>query len=131
MTYLTTGFHGTSKNDGDSILTRGFSVSRGDNHWLGDGVYFFAEDQDMAFQWCRGESFKKKYNDYVIIKSDIGIGLKYVFDLGEPDNFVQVVRDRITRDFSRIPNCIILCVKDVKSCIHTVIKGKEGALNAV
>lgn len=182
MTYTSKGYHGTSKASGYLIKAKGFSISRGDDHWLGDGAYFFEDDESMAFEWCKAESYKKKYKEYVIIESDIRVAIKNVFDLSEPKNFkffhsyrdmllekikkgtysvkvknkhvldgavineicsiipyklvmtkvfVQIKRDRISRDYSRIPNCIIICVKEIDSCIKSTTIHKEGVLNAV
>ena len=48
MLYQTIGHHGTTKVNGYKILDSKFEVSRRDNLWLGDGVYFFDEDAEMA-----------------------------------------------------------------------------------
>lgn len=44
------GFHATDKALADSIIANGFSFSRSEEHWLGNGVYFFA-DPDLAVWW--------------------------------------------------------------------------------
>lgn len=35
------GFHGTNLDHTFSIIKNGFEPSSGDDHWLGDGIYFF------------------------------------------------------------------------------------------
>lgn len=37
------GFHGTDIKSSKEIIKSGFKVSKGDQHWLGDGAYFFVE----------------------------------------------------------------------------------------
>ena len=44
------GFHATDKALANSIIANGFSFSRSEEHWLGNGVYFFA-DPDLAVWW--------------------------------------------------------------------------------
>ena len=44
------GFHATDRALADSIIANGFSFSRSEEHWLGNGVYFFA-DPDLAVWW--------------------------------------------------------------------------------
>lgn len=48
MSYSTVGHHGTTREAAHSILNSQFEISRRDNLWLGDGVYFFDKDVDMA-----------------------------------------------------------------------------------
>ena len=35
------GYHGTDTESCKNILNSNYKVSQGDDHWLGDGVYFF------------------------------------------------------------------------------------------
>jgi len=47
------GYHGTTAKNAESILESGrFRHSSGNRHWLGDGVYFFAEEIH-AYVWNR------------------------------------------------------------------------------
>ena len=41
-------YHGTTLESARSILAEGFAYSLGNEHWLGDGVYFFAEGVGYA-----------------------------------------------------------------------------------
>ncbi len=53
MTGIVKGFHGTRLNYVESILRDGFSLSRNDYDWLGDGVYFFQDGLQLAEEWSR------------------------------------------------------------------------------
>lgn len=52
-TITTTGFHGTSSNDVEKILSEGFKPSINEYDWLGDGVYFFQDAPERAWEWAR------------------------------------------------------------------------------
>ena len=58
--------HGTIKKYADKILEeKEFKIIERDDHWLGNGVYFFIEDIDKAIWWS-GEAqkrYKRKYGD--------------------------------------------------------------------
>jgi hypothetical protein len=47
------GYHGTSTEAAQSILSTGFEVSRNDYDWLGDGTYFFQDAPLRAWEWAR------------------------------------------------------------------------------
>jgi hypothetical protein len=49
---LVRGFHGTSQDLARSILAIGFHVSRNDYDWLGDGIYFFQDAPQRAWEWA-------------------------------------------------------------------------------
>jgi hypothetical protein len=46
------GFHGTSAAAAEVILQEGFTLSRNDYDWLGDGIYFFQDAPERARQWA-------------------------------------------------------------------------------
>jgi len=48
-----TGFHGTSSNNVEKILSEGFKPSGNEYDWLGDGVYFFQDAPERAWEWAR------------------------------------------------------------------------------
>lgn len=52
------GFHGTSSENVRKILSEGFKPSRNKYDWLGDGVYFFQDAPERAWDWA-----KKMYTD--------------------------------------------------------------------
>lgn len=47
------GFHGTSSNNVKKILSEGFKPSSNEYDWLGDGVYFFQDALERAWEWAR------------------------------------------------------------------------------
>ena len=46
------GYHGTIARAVVSILQEGFRVSRNEYDWLGDGVYFFQDAPERAWEWA-------------------------------------------------------------------------------
>jgi hypothetical protein len=47
------GFHGTSAEAAQRILSAGFKISRNEYDWLGDGAYFFQDAPARALEWAR------------------------------------------------------------------------------
>jgi hypothetical protein len=47
------GFHGTSVEAAQRILSAGFEISRNEYDWLGDGAYFFQDAPARATEWAR------------------------------------------------------------------------------
>lgn len=47
------GFHGTSVEAAQRILSTGFEISRNEYDWLGDGAYFFQDAPARALEWAR------------------------------------------------------------------------------
>ncbi len=168
MSYITEmGYHGTNQESAESIMSSCYNQSRGNDHWLGDGVYFFNSEK-MAFEWCKSEGYKHKWEAYAILLNQLRVKQKEILDLRNPDEadffhsyrdllierirkgefsvrarnrndldglifnelcsvipykmlilgtFVKISRDRKYRYFSRVPNCIIFCVRD-NTCIN-------------
>lgn len=88
------GFHGTSKELANTILRSGYKSSVGDEHWIGDGVYFFVDDigsgQQNAKDWAIYKAWNKKlgcndYPYYGVIKSAIEVEDKAFLDLTTHD----------------------------------------------
>lgn len=46
------GYHGTSISAANDILDEGFRISENQYDWLGDGVYFFQEAPQRAWDWA-------------------------------------------------------------------------------
>lgn len=73
------GYHGTLKSIEKSINLGGFAKSN--NGWLGEGVYFFQEDYELAKMWA----IKKYRNQKVVfIKKAIRIEKEKLFDITYP-----------------------------------------------
>lgn len=83
------GYHGTKTKNVESILKDGFKISpfkKGDNHWLGHGIYFYA-DYELADWWAQTKvnihNSKYNHNDTPsILKSKIEADL--ILDLDNP-----------------------------------------------
>ncbi|PRO64558.1 hypothetical protein [Alkalicoccus urumqiensis] len=47
------GFHGTKEDYARSICeSKTFTYKNRDNHWLGQGIYFFRDDPEQAMKWA-------------------------------------------------------------------------------
>ena len=46
------GYHGTSSSMNESILNEGFLFSKNIYDWLGDGIYFFQDGPQRAWEWA-------------------------------------------------------------------------------
>lgn len=61
------GYHGTKNTLANKIMFEGFKIAtpkKGDNHWLGHGIYFF-DNYDLAEWWANTKVNRqnKKYNN--------------------------------------------------------------------
>lgn len=75
-------YHGTDINTGKSIIENQIMLpSRGDHHWLGDGIYFY-KDAEYAFRWVvikytdnfrnlHVRDYKDIFQEYIILTADI------------------------------------------------------------
>jgi hypothetical protein len=46
------GFHGTKVQYIESMYTEGFALSENSYDWLGDGIYFFQDAPERAWEWA-------------------------------------------------------------------------------
>jgi len=86
-------YHGTSIELSKKIIIENrFKPSKGDRHWLGDGVYFY-EEEFYAYNWLIYE-YKKKFGkklydknkinkDYNILSANFNISKERIFKLSE------------------------------------------------
>ncbi|MEH6888451.1 hypothetical protein V7024_01550 [Bacillus sp. JJ864] len=51
------GYHGTDEESAIDISANGFKIlyDNRDDHWLGNGVYFFREDEKQALFWAQNK----------------------------------------------------------------------------
>ena len=85
------GYHGTNFDSAKKIVTSNYKISKGDDHWLGDGVYFFVEGIStnivkLAEKWAKAQSWNNKtktrnYNKYAAIESIIEVDEENFLDL--------------------------------------------------
>ncbi len=78
--YSTIGFHGTSREAAIAIQVSNFSLSRGNDHWLGEGAYFFetgiSDGKEDAKRWAivsAWDNDKKclKYPIYSVLQTSL------------------------------------------------------------
>ena len=55
------GYHGTLKQYKEAIVSGGFKPSKGQKHWLGEGIYFFRDDKRQAEVWASLEQRKHRH----------------------------------------------------------------------
>lgn len=63
-------YHGTSKEYATDILTNGFRLSTGPDHYFGDGVYFFESGEWNARFWAQREFG----DDAIVLHAVINLG---------------------------------------------------------
>lgn len=89
------GHHGTDLDSSEEILKSNYQKSIGDEHWLGDGVYFFinglsCDTQNLAKEWAKAQSWdnenkKYKYTNIVVLESEIQINKENLLDLTQEE----------------------------------------------
>lgn len=72
------GYHGTDSKHVDSILTKGFKASRRNDHWLGQGIYFYTS-LELAKWWIKRK--KKGTSNNAVIEVLLDCGKCNVLDL--------------------------------------------------
>lgn len=96
---LIEGYHGTNSDWVQSIVENGFKDSVGDEHWLGDGTYFFvngitgADPKNAAVKWAIAEAFDKRlkrnvYDRIAVLKCMIKIEDDKLLDLTTLDGMM-------------------------------------------
>ena len=108
------GHHGTDAKSCKNILKSNYKISQGDEHWLGDGVYFFVEGistkpMELAEKWAIAQSWDKNkknhiYSDYSVLESIIKVEEDKFLDLTNPigvdflsflaNNFKEAIKNR-------------------------------------
>ncbi len=59
---LILGFHGCDQSVADNILIKGeeLRVSNNDYDWLGNGIYFWENNEESALMWAEEQQKRKK-----------------------------------------------------------------------
>jgi len=114
------GYHGTNADLADSVIQDNFRESRGQHHWLGEGVYFFidgispspfkdAKEWAIASAWDN-EIRDYKYKRYAVLKAAIKFKQNEVWDLTTDDgkkqfNYIrETIHNRLKKEGRRIRN---------------------------
>lgn len=92
-------YHGTKIKQGQEIIkSQSMKSSRGDDHWLGDGIYFYTEEV-YAFRWIaikysnnfkneHSEEFLNIFNEYTILKATVEVDEERIFSLNESETYL-------------------------------------------
>ncbi len=78
------GYHGTTRDRVESIENEGFKHSRGEDLWLGEGVYFWQNAPERA--WERATRLARER-----LKDPVVFGAKIRFEFGAPRKSTQYV----------------------------------------
>lgn len=84
------GYHATDTEFVSDILNNGFKFKNNPKHWLGNGIYFFTEEE-LAQYWTKGptKTFGAEINKPAIIKANIECEGKHVYDLRIPSTYLK------------------------------------------
>jgi hypothetical protein len=64
-------FHGTTKESLDKIINnKKFEYEYRDNHWIGNGIYFFINDEGKG-RWWAGNTVKKKAKEGIVAEPSV------------------------------------------------------------
>ncbi|SET83676.1 hypothetical protein SAMN05216389_1368 [Oceanobacillus limi] len=67
------GFHGTNDTAASNIFeTKKYEFSKREDHWLGQGVYFFRDDPEQAMSWALQQV--KNGEKAVVLSTNINVG---------------------------------------------------------
>lgn len=90
-------FHGTGLSNYKNIVkTKTFSFNKRDDHWLGNGVYFFVDDFKRAKKWAEGNRPDKNTTP-VVIETEFEFEQGELLDLDKIDDLNKL--DKFARDF--------------------------------
>lgn len=93
-------YHGTGLSNYEEILeTQKFTFKKRNNHWLGNGVYFFIGDFNRAKRWAEGNR-PNKNTAPVVIEADFSFKSGELLDLDKSEDLNKV--DGFARNFITI-----------------------------
>jgi len=71
-TVVDNAHHGTDLAKADGIVAGGeFRVSRGGNHWLGDGIYFFQGSVRMAVFFAKQKATAMRVENWAVLRASV------------------------------------------------------------
>lgn len=90
------GYHGTTiKNAMEIVQENKFVIKGRDNHWLGQGVYFFENDKELAGIWMKSNRYISD-QDFAILRCEIECKEEELLDLNTVSGkrlLLQIERD--------------------------------------
>jgi hypothetical protein len=100
MAFSVYGYHGTSRENAESILRNGFRSSNSGGDWLGAGVYFWQDAPKRALEWAKE---KHPESPVVVIRSSIRFEEGKTMDLLDTDWFPTLIKayDEFLLQFNR------------------------------
>lgn len=71
-------YHGTTRDSAELILNEGFTFSLGNEHWLGDGAYFFVRGVGYAPEraaelWAEYRAYKQQNQFCALMEANIRV----------------------------------------------------------
>lgn len=104
-TITMTGYHGCNADNVSRIRAENFRCSRGDHHWLGEGVYFFgtgiSDPVEDAKKWAIAESWDneikgRRYDKFSVLSATIST--KNHFDMTQDSgkSKVNIAREALS-----------------------------------
>lgn len=115
-------FHGTEEKSAENILKEGFKITRElrDDHWLGEGVYFFRDDAVQAKLWAISKT--KPGQIYVVLEGNIIVNEKNFLNLDTRHGMITLknIIGSINRTLKEENIGIILDGKNDAQCRHFI-----------
>ncbi|MGJ8731231.1 hypothetical protein ACRW9N_12280 [Listeria aquatica] len=111
------GFHGTYKDKCNQIMRDGFVYKHRNNHWLGNGIYFFIDDPHMADIWpkisirnCRSKRETAILFCKIMVKRERLFDLDTERDLLRFDDYLKQIKKEYRLEFSNVSNEEVRCM---------------------
>lgn len=85
-------YHGTDEKSAKSIIKNGFVVKQNDEHWLGNGIYFYF-DPDLAKWWTTRPTskFGVEIKNPVLIEASLFLDDSKILDLRKISEFQKLI----------------------------------------
>lgn len=94
------GYHGTARKNTKNITSEGFVSKIRDDHWLGQGIYFYS-DYDLALWWIKTKMGSVDGSHCAVFKATMQCQEHLWLDLDSPkgvDYFFQEVMEILLED---------------------------------
>ena len=109
------GYHGTFSENVNRIIKKGYTFERKDNHWLGQGIYFY--DKINLAKWFAERKSKKNYNKEIsVIESFMCTGKEKVLNL-DTNEGVDYLYSKIKERLHDIGKIVLSNDKTINRCI--------------
>ncbi|MBE7337488.1 MULTISPECIES: hypothetical protein [Staphylococcus] len=117
------GHHGTTSQACDRIMKSDFTLTPIDKGWFGQGVYFFEDDKNLAYEWVKKEKSGKIPK---VIEADIevpAINFLNLTDVKSCDyEIFKKVRDEKVKAILNENNIKIREVKHFEALVMNILK---------